>query len=65
MNKFWPDIFVGVASFTLMQTAVTGKFRSGGSRWRTRYCYIQLILPTDHSCGSRLVLICVGFEGCP
>ena len=30
MNKFWPDIFVGVACFTLMQAAVTGNFRSGG-----------------------------------
>jgi hypothetical protein len=26
MNKFWPDIFVGVACFTLMQAAVIGNF---------------------------------------
>jgi hypothetical protein len=30
MNKFWPDIFVGVACLTLMQAAVTGNFRSAG-----------------------------------
>jgi hypothetical protein len=30
MNKFWPDIFVGVACFALRQAAVTGNFRSGG-----------------------------------
>ena len=30
MNNFWLDIFLGVASFTLMQAAVTGTFRSGG-----------------------------------
>jgi hypothetical protein len=30
MHNSWPDIFVGVISFILMQAAVTGKFRGGG-----------------------------------
>jgi hypothetical protein len=30
LNAFWPDIFIGIACLTLMQAAVTGKFRGGG-----------------------------------